>query len=245
VGGTLYAAADARSLVVTDGLTAATMYKFEVSAANTEGLGGDEDAKVTTVAIPADPGAVVEVTWAKPVQPQEVTVGRGSHIRIHWSGTHSVNEVATQAEYDNCDLSLSKLHVSQNLRSPLDIEIPTTTPDGTVRYFACSRGGHCAAGMRVAVTISGGAALSDTGECNHVACRSSSDSLNGGATQLDHRCCGLNAHGHTASCAGGFDYAWVKEASDGGSCDARTPVGCMHKAVTKHGVVPPLTAHAL
>ncbi|KAK3254979.1 hypothetical protein CYMTET_35825 [Cymbomonas tetramitiformis] len=53
-------------------------------------------------------GHVHEVAWTNPMEVQEMTVKFCESIELTWQGSHDVKSVATQAEYDACDLSGAK-----------------------------------------------------------------------------------------------------------------------------------------
>ncbi|CAN6249585.1 unnamed protein product [Urochloa humidicola] len=90
--------------------------------------------------------------WAK-----GKTFSVGDTLSFQYSAAHSVLEVSA-ADHSACS-------ASNPLRSHSDqsTTIPLTKP-GT-RYFICGAAGHCASGMKLAVTVSGGdpAAASSSG----------------------------------------------------------------------------------
>lgn len=67
-----------------------------------------------------------------------------SSLTFAWSGAHDVYRLADAAAFAACDFAGATL---VGASSPA-----TAGRAGAVEYFACSRGGHCAAGMRVAVS---------------------------------------------------------------------------------------------
>ncbi|CAN6240358.1 unnamed protein product [Urochloa humidicola] len=90
--------------------------------------------------------------WAK-----GKTFSVGDTLSFQYSAAHSVLEVSA-ADHSACS-------ASNPLRSHNDqsTTIPLTKP-GT-RYFICGAAGHCASGMKLAITVSGGdpAASSSSG----------------------------------------------------------------------------------
>uniref|UniRef100_A0A0A9I214 Uncharacterized protein n=1 Tax=Arundo donax TaxID=35708 RepID=A0A0A9I214_ARUDO len=83
--------------------------------------------------------------WAK-----GKTFNAGDTLSFQYNAAHSVLEVS-EADHSACS-------ASNPLRSHRDqsTTIPLTKP-GT-RYFICGATGHCAAGMKLAITVSGGGA---------------------------------------------------------------------------------------
>ncbi|XP_066346705.1 mavicyanin-like [Miscanthus floridulus] len=72
----------------------------------------------------------------------------GDTLSFQYSSSHSVLEVS-EADHSACS-------ASNPLRSHRDqsTTVPLTKP-GT-RYFICGAAGHCASGMKLAITVSGG-----------------------------------------------------------------------------------------
>ncbi|XP_073290590.1 mavicyanin-like [Primulina huaijiensis] len=81
--------------------------------------------------------------WAK-----DKTFTTKDLLVFQYSGRHSVAEV-TETEFNYCD---SSNPISLNDSSPT--AFPLTTP-GT-RYFICPTSGHCAEGMKLAITVTDG-----------------------------------------------------------------------------------------
>ncbi|XP_062224867.1 mavicyanin-like [Phragmites australis] len=88
--------------------------------------------------------------WAK-----GKTFNVGDTLSFQYNAAHSVVEVS-EAGHGTCS-------ASNPLRSYSDesTTIPLTKP-GT-RYFICGASGHCASGMKLAVTVSGGGAPAASG----------------------------------------------------------------------------------
>lgn len=160
--------------------------------------------------------ATVQIDWNGGMA-TTAAAQRGDTLSFAWSGTKPIVQVATKTEFDACDgaLSISK----GTLRSPSEVVVPTTTPDGTVLYFINNRATDgvtkCASvGIKVAVSVSGGSGGS-AGECVAVACRVDGPPTN--TLTLDQRCCSIaDGSGYKASCAAGFAYyQWGKASTNG------------------------------
>ena len=187
--------------------------------------------------------ATVQIDWNGGMA-TTATAQRGDTLSFAWSGTKPIVQVATRAEFDACDgaFSISK----GTMRSPAELVVPTTTPDGTVLYFINNRaaGGvtKCTSvGIKVAVTVSGGSGGS-AGECVAVACRVDGPPTN--ALTLDQRCCSIaDGSGYKASCAANFTYyQWDKASTNGewtgDTCASPSTGTC---CVANNGVVPVLS----
>ncbi|KAJ0961854.1 hypothetical protein J5N97_029682 [Dioscorea zingiberensis] len=76
------------------------------------------------------------------------TINVGDTLEFKYGVTHSVMEVSSD-DYSACSTSNTA-----QIHSDMDTTITLSTP-GT-HYFICATSGHCANGMKLAVTVSGG-----------------------------------------------------------------------------------------
>ncbi|KMZ75941.1 hypothetical protein ZOSMA_109G00340 [Zostera marina] len=98
------------------------------------------------------------------------TINAGDTLTFTYNPSlHSVDELSSKSTYDNCNTAGAKSENSGNTKITLDK--PNTT-----YYFACGFSGHCAAGMKLAVTTS------DTNNNNPTSSPALSPDTNSGST---------------------------------------------------------------
>ena len=68
-------------------------------------------------------------------------------VKVVWSGTHNVHELASAEAWDECDFT-----GAAELGGSSGVEL--TGSEGDVKYYACAVGSHCATGQKIAITWS-------------------------------------------------------------------------------------------
>ena len=96
-------------------------------------------------------GAVHEVDWIIPTEPNAITITVGDTVRFSWptSEEHNVYQSASQADYDSCAKT-----GGEELAPTTVFEYTTPAYDtvGTY-YYVCTVREHCANGQYIAVTV--------------------------------------------------------------------------------------------
>jgi len=103
---------------------------------------------VTVVPPPRVP-QTVDVDWTIPATPNTINIVLGDSLRFQWSSFHDIFLMADKS----CNFQIPGV---QNLAPPSSNGDFIVTPSSPGTYnYACSIGGHCAAGMKIQVRVLG------------------------------------------------------------------------------------------